>query len=82
MFVVFLGSVFGLYEHLTHNLTFELDIRPNAAVSDVFLDALSGASPLLAPGILALGAILAIAATYCHPALKKGSDRAGDARLT
>jgi hypothetical protein len=61
----------GIYEHIEHNLAFELEIRPNATAGQVFMEALGGASPLLAPGILALAAILAIAATYYHPAFGK-----------
>lgn len=70
MALIALGSLFGIYEHLEHNLAFELEIRPNAVVGDIFMDALAGANPLLAPGILALAAILAVAATYYHPALE------------
>lgn len=66
-----LGSFLGIYEHLEHNMAFELEIRPNAVVREVFVAALGGANPLLAPGILALTAILAIAATYYHPALER-----------
>lgn len=69
------GSLFGVYEHLEHNLGFELEIRPGATIADVWLAALQGASPLLAPGILALAAIIAIAATYYHPALVSGHRR-------
>ena len=69
MGLVVLGSLFGTYEHIEHNLAFELEIRPGATIGEVFLDALGGASPLLAPGTLALAAILALAATYYHPAL-------------
>ncbi len=65
------GSVFGVYEHIENNLAFELEIRPGAGLGDVWFEALKGASPLLAPGILALAAILAIAATYYHPALER-----------
>ncbi len=71
MAVVAAGSFLGIYEHVTRNLAFELEIRPNAAVTDVLLKALHGASPIFAPGILALAAILAVAATYYHPALRK-----------
>ncbi|MCB0182207.1 MAG: hypothetical protein KDI62_28545 [Anaerolineae bacterium] len=71
MGLVALGSCFGIYEHIEHNLAFELDIRPNATVAQVFLDALGGTSPLLAPGILALAAILVLAATYYHPGFKR-----------
>ncbi len=69
MLLVALGSVFGIYEHFEHNLGFELEIRPGAGVAEVWLAALQGANPLLAPGILALAAIIALAATYYHPAL-------------
>lgn len=65
------GSLFGVYEHLEHNIAFALEIRPNAVVSDVFLAALTGGNPLLAPGILAFMAVLALAATYYHPALQQ-----------
>lgn len=75
MAVVALGAVYGLYEHLAHNFAFELEIRPQAGWGDVFWEALSGASPLLAPGILALAALLAAAATYHHPALTERDSR-------
>ena len=70
MAIVFVGSLFGIYEHVEHNLAFALGIRPNAVASEVLMDALRGANPLLAPGILALAAVLALSATYYHPALR------------
>jgi hypothetical protein len=70
MGLMVLGSLYGIYEHLAHNLAFELEVRPGKTAGDVFWVALSGASPLLAPGILALAALLAGAATYRHPALR------------
>ena len=69
MVLVVLGSLLGVYEHLVNNIGLELEIRPNATVVSVFMEALKGASPLLAPGMLAVAAIIAIAATYYHPAL-------------
>jgi hypothetical protein len=71
MAVLLAGSLFGIYEHVEGNLAFALEIRPGAAVSDVWTEALTGAAPLLAPGILALAALLALAATYAHPALQR-----------
>jgi hypothetical protein len=71
MGLLLLGSLFGMYEHIENNLAFELEIRPNATASDVWLEALKGDSPLLAPGALALAACLAVAATYEHPALAR-----------
>lgn len=69
MLVLAVGSVYGVYEHVSHNLAFELEIRPTATFWDVFWEALFGASPLLAPGVLGLAALLAAAATYRHPKL-------------
>lgn len=69
MALVILGALLGVYEHLQGNLLFELDIRPGATTSAVLGDALKGAAPLLAPGVLAMAAIVALTGTYYHPAL-------------
>jgi hypothetical protein len=66
-----LGSFLGLYLHVESNLGFHRELHPNASTGDLLWGALGGANPLLAPGILALTAALAIAATYYHPALTK-----------
>lgn len=71
MVLVAAGSLFGIYEHIEGNLGFQRELYPKAAMSKVVLGALGGASPLLAPGILALAATLALASTYYHPALAK-----------
>ena len=70
MGVMLFGSLFGLFEHVEHNWEFAKEIRPNATLSVLLSDTLHGANPLLAPGILALAAVLAIAATYFHPVLQ------------
>jgi len=70
MSVVTLGSLFGVIEHVENNIGFVLEIRPNAAFDQIVQGALGGANPLMAPGMLGLAAVLAIAATYYHPALK------------
>ncbi len=57
-------SLLGIWLHVSGNLAFALEIRPNAAIGDVWYEALSGGSPLLAPGILALTAMLAGASTW------------------
>ena len=57
-FVTFV-SLLGCWEHIEHNFEFVREIRPNAATGEVAFEALFGASPLLAPGILALAAALA-----------------------
>jgi hypothetical protein len=82
MGLLMLGGLIGIYEHLTNNFAFELEMRPNAVWSDVWFQALRGAAPLLAPGILAIAALIAIAATYAHPALARQADRAAPAGST
>jgi len=76
MSLLLLGSLLGVYEHLVNNFAFELDMRPSAVWSDVWFQALRGAAPLLAPGILAVAAVVALAATYAHPALVRRNDAA------
>lgn len=76
MTLVILGALLGVFEHLWGNLLFELDIRPGATMGAVLGDALQGAAPLLAPGILAMAAIVALTGTYYHPALVKTTQTA------
>ena len=74
MALLVLGSLIGVYEHIESNLEVVREVQPNAAASTVLLKTLTGAAPMLAPGILALVALLAIAATYYHPALSGSTD--------
>jgi len=64
MLVVVLGSLFGIYEHVSNNIAFEREIHPNATFSQLAWKGLGGANPLLAPGTLAVAGLLALAATY------------------
>ena len=73
-----LGSALGMYEHLAANAAFELEIRPNAMLSAVWLDVLHGAAPILAPGVLLMMAAVALAATYAHPALARPAPPAAE----
>jgi hypothetical protein len=68
MSVMVIGSVFGGYEHFIGNLASN-KINPKSTGFDTFQATLDGPSPLLGPGALALSAVLAVAATYRHPAI-------------
>ncbi len=70
MGIVALGSLVGIYEHIENDAAFYQETHPDAAFAETVVAALQGRDPLLAPGILALAATLAIAATYRHPALE------------
>jgi len=71
MVLVVLGTLVGIYLHVEGNLALQREISPNATAGEALFGALGGANPLLAPGILAVAAVLALAATYHHPALGK-----------
>ena len=64
MAVVFLGTLLGVYFHIEGNVLFQREVDPSATTSQLVWEGLGGGNPLLAPGILAIAALLAIAATY------------------
>ena len=64
MGLIALTSLIGVYEHIEGNLGFFREIHPHAGTSELVRAALTGRDPLLAPGMLAIAAILAVAATY------------------
>ena len=67
--LVVVGSVVGVVLHVLGNLEFEREVHPDAPLAGALWEAARGASPLLAPGALALAGVLAAAATWRHPAL-------------
>ena len=64
MALIVLGTLFGVYEHITGNVRLEREVNPSAATSRLLWRGVSGGNPLLAPGVLALAAVLAVSATY------------------
>jgi predicted membrane channel-forming protein YqfA (hemolysin III family) len=67
MLLAIMGSAIGLFLHLSANLGFAQEIQPNATTTQLITETIHGAAPLLAPGILAVAALLALADTYAHP---------------
>ena len=74
MIAVVLGSLLGGYLHLSTNIDFQVEMRPNQSAVDSFFAALMGTAPILAPGMLGLAGVLALAATYYHPVMGKRAD--------
>ena len=70
MIVIAACSLIGVYEHMANNLGFRMEIQPNATTWELILATLEGANPVLAPGILTLGAVIGLAAMYQHPVLE------------
>ncbi len=71
MVLAAVGGILGVYEHVTGNLAFAQEINAAKANAAPLLTALTGANPPLAPGALGVTALLSLAATYYHPALKQ-----------
>ena len=69
MILMIAGSLLGIYEHVSGNIAFAQEIRPGTPTGELLLKGLTGGNPLLAPGILAVAALIALAASYGHPAL-------------
>ena len=70
MIVIGLCSLIGIYEHMSNNLGFQMEIQPNSTTWELILATLEGANPVLAPGILMLGAAIGWTAVYQHSVLE------------
>ena len=64
MLVVVLGSLFGIYQHVSGNIAFAREVHPDYSTSQLFWRGLQGGNPLLAPGVLVVAALLTLSATY------------------
>lgn len=71
LFVV--AGVAGLLLHYTGNVEFELEMYPSLSGWELFRDAVTGATPALAPGTMIQLGLLGLAFTYRHPVLRKPS---------
>jgi hypothetical protein len=65
---ILLGGI-GLYLHYRGNVEFELEMYPSLRGLELVWKALTGATPALAPGLMAQVGLLGLAYTYHHPAL-------------
>lgn len=71
MIVIGLCSLIGIYEHMSNNLGFQMEIQPNATIWELIMATFEGANPVLAPGILMLGAAIGWTAAYQHSVLEQ-----------
>lgn len=78
MLVMALAGAVGTVLHLRGNLELAQEVKPVQAQAQPVWMALSGRNPALAPGALGITALMALAATYRHPALEKVS---GESRV-
>jgi hypothetical protein len=71
MILIAACSLIGFYEHMENNYEFQKEIQPSSTMQELILATLEGANPVLAPGILTLGGVIGLAATYQHDVLGK-----------
>jgi len=67
MIVIGICSFIGFYEHMSNNYQFWLEIQPNSTIWELIKATFEGENPVLAPGILLLGAAIGLVAIYRHP---------------
>ena len=58
----------GLALHYQGNVEFELELQPGASGFHLFWESMKGATPVLAPGTMALLGAIGLTYTYRHPA--------------
>jgi hypothetical protein len=73
MTLMILGSGLGIYLHVSNNMALEREMHPNARSSQIWRKGFGGANPLLAPGILAISAILTLLASYKYDVVNSSS---------
>lgn len=74
MTLLALGSVTGGVQHVLGNLEFARETMPSATAPTLLLAALLGRNPLLAPSILAVTGVIAVATTYSAGRPSPGAD--------
>ena len=57
------ASLIGVWAHIEGNTGFEKELHPHATTTELVKAALTGRDPLMAPGILAIAALIAIVAS-------------------
>lgn len=66
-----LAAPFGIWQHYSGNVEFELERRRELHGMPLIWKSLHGATPVLAPGALTQLGLLGLAFTFRHPALRR-----------
>lgn len=77
LFFIVAGFV-GIALHYNGNVEFEMEMYPSLSDFDLFMKALHGAFPALAPGMMIHLGLLGLAYTYKHPLLTNQSSDKGE----
>lgn len=76
MALIGLCSFIGFQQHMANNSRFWLEVYPDAGAWELLRAMLEGEIPVIAPGILLLGAAIGLTALYQHPLLQKNHSNA------
>jgi hypothetical protein len=68
-----LSGTVGIGLHYRGNEEFELEMYPSRSGFELAWRTLTGATPVLAPGSIALIGLVGLGATYGHPALRRAA---------
>ena len=69
LLIIGVCSLIGFHQHMWTNYSFWREIQPEASTWELIVATVNGGVPVLAPGILLLGAIIGLTAVYRHPLL-------------
>jgi hypothetical protein len=73
--VVMLGflltGALGIYLHYAGNVEFELEMVPSMDGLELFKEAMTGATPVLAPGAMVLLGLIGLVMAYRHPFMRR-----------
>jgi hypothetical protein len=68
------AGALGVMLHYRGNVEFELELHPGSMGGGLFLEALMGATPTLAPGTMIQLGLVGLAYTFRHPFLKPSTE--------
>ena len=74
MWIFIVSGVVGTWLHYRGNVEFEREMYPSMVGFELFREAMSGATPSLAPGTMILLGAIGILYSYRHPALSGAAD--------
>ena len=68
------SGLIGFVQHFVGNLGYARDSNPSLAGMGLYIEALLGSTPTLAPGTMILLALLGLAFSFRHPSLRGNSE--------
>ena len=77
MLVMLLSGGIGVVQHFRGNVTYASESNPSLSGRELYLEAIRGSTPTLAPGVMAQLALIGLAFAFRHPRLRGVSSEEG-----